>query len=208
MKNQILSLFAVLVLSLCGSCEGPQGEPGPAGPQGDPGPAGPGGQNGNPYQGWTYKEGFVKATATSTLLDGTPYSYDLNFQGNFIETHTYALPLSSGVLVQVNKYYAGEGELLEYGYTSLSFIVPSLDDVSNPTDFNIYFKAIKDLGNHKAHLFDFDAYEETASVSNLTYDPNTNIITGNFTVNIPASVAHGPIIFTNASFSAKLSLSN
>lgn len=195
MKAQLRSLFAVLVLSFCVSCEGPQGDPGPAGPKGEPGPAGPG------EQSWTYKEGFIKATVEGTQLDGTPYSYDINYQGTRNKDESYLIHYPGYYFFEIKKNYSGEGEPLKSGFASLSFQVANLNDLTNP-NFDISIGATKDLGNNNFHSFHLSGQPANSTVSNLNYDDNTGILTGNFSMNNPAGT--GPATVTNGSFSVKL----
>lgn len=200
MRNQLLSLFTVLVLSLLGSCKGPDGEPGP---QGQPGPAGPGGQNGNTTPGWTYKEGFIKATVAGTA-DGTPYSYDIDFQGNYSRYETYSLPMYLYSYFHIERYYSGEGSPLESGYASIQFDAASLNDLSNSVNHTIVIRLSKDLGNNKVHSLHLIEQVPNSTLSNVSYDANTGILTGNFSINIPANSVRGPISVTNGSFAVKM----
>lgn len=67
---------------------------------------------------------------------------------------------------------------------------------------------IKDLGGNKYHDADYYWYSGgpgSATVSNLVYNSTTGILTGNYTLNLPATSSEGDITISNGTFSTKLS---
>jgi hypothetical protein len=191
MKTNLLTTFALLLITLLVSCKGEKGDVGPAGESYDP------------TKTYTYKEGSITGTATGNWLDGTNYSFNLNFQGNeYVTNNSYRVLSPTETQISIYKTYAGEGSPFIYGDVSFNFSVTSLTDLSSPS---IDFFAIdlkKDLNNGK--YYDGSFYTNTYAVSNLSYDSGTGILTGNFSVTIPASSDKGSLEITNGVFSTKL----
>lgn len=208
----LLLLFITLI-----SCEGPEGDVGPSGPAGvtgatgatgpagPTGPTGPAGENYDPNKTWTYKEGSVTGTATGALVDATPFSYSLNFQGNKQVTSNVH-ETSDAVYVNISKEYAGDGDVLLSGHFEVEFSVPDLATLSSPTLYTLRLNFEKDLGSNKIHRILYSSFTpgNTTTISNLTYDPATGIMTGNYSLTRPADTYTGSLNIANGAFSTKL----
>jgi hypothetical protein len=175
------------------------------------GPEGPAGASYDITKGWTSKEGFIKGTATGNRADGTSFTYDnLDLEGIYSSTNNrYIIYSPTQTTISVSKLYAGDGNQFYNGSISFSFDVTSLDDLSSPiiTDYNVSLK--KDLGGNAYHSIYVDKSNEAnysgtpCSVSNLSYNSTTGILTGNFNIDMN----DGLVIFSiaNGTFSTKLS---
>jgi hypothetical protein len=200
MKRQNLSLiFFALITLVIASCK-----------DGEVGPAGANGKDVDLNKLWTFKEGFIKGTGTGTRLDGTVYSYNMDFEGHYSASASSYSNTSSGTSITVDKMYAEEGDAFtESSEISITFTVSSLVSLGSPVVNSYYITLTKDLGGNKFHkvgIFSFDANTHPVTVSNLSYNSGTGILTGNYTISLPASAgAYGSFSITNGTFSTKLS---
>ncbi|MBX9851452.1 MAG: hypothetical protein K2X86_06800 [Cytophagaceae bacterium] len=203
-KHNLLSYLFFAAIILLSSCKGEDGEVGPAGPQG------PQGESYDPDKLWEFKEGSATATATGTRLDGTSYSYNLNYQGNYNATNNYYQVLSgTETQIRVSKVSAGDGDAMVYGEIYFNFEVTSLNDLSSPTLNSIAVEWTKDLGNntfHRAYYYWSPSIPNgSATLTNLSYNATTGVLTGNFTISMNADSQQGNLSITNGAFSTKLS---
>jgi hypothetical protein len=155
----------------------------------------------------TSKEGFIKGEATGVRLDGAAYSYNLDFEGQYFETSNSYSVSPWFTTISISKVYVGDGDPFNtYSSVSFFFMVDSLADLSSPSIFWYSVSMEKDLGNNTYHTVNFDNTTAGASctVSALSYDSNTGIITGDYTLSLPADGTHGSFSITNGTFSTKL----
>src|SRR5436190_14572795 len=95
---------------------------------GDVGPAG------TPSEIKTSKEGFIKGGASGIRLDGSAYSYNLDFEGQYFETNnSYTVIPGYATFIFINKVYAGDGDPFSaYSSVNFFFTVNSLANLSSP----------------------------------------------------------------------------
>jgi hypothetical protein len=198
------SYILVLFIFIFSSCK-----------KGDVGPQGPAGPPYDLTKGWTSKEGFIKGTATASMSSGHSLINDtIDFEGIYPLENSYTVYSPTQTTISVRKLYAGEGTKFYMGEISFSFDVTSLADLSSPTVTNYMVYLQKDLGNgtYVSVYFDQD-YEQyysgtSCSVSNLSYNWTTGILTGNLNLynNIYDDYGNGPMFFIpDGTFSTKLS---
>jgi hypothetical protein len=202
MKTKLLSVLTIGAMVFLMSCKGKDGAPGPAGATGATGSTGTTGPAAS-TQNYTSKEGFVKGTATGTNLDGTTYSYNIDFEGISSSTdnnYVYLSPTRTNI--QIYKIYSGEGDAFLDGVMHINFDVPDMNSLSSPTNAYYNFDAKKDLGNNKYKSF---SQYGTTSVTNLIYNSSTGILTGNYTISEVATSSYGSLNIANGTFSTKLS---
>jgi hypothetical protein len=175
-----LGLSAIVLFS----CKGKDGDPGPQGDAGTMGAAGAKGQPGSPASYWR-KGGFVKGTITGLRADGlTPIEETFNY-----EYTDGFLDLDFDAVRETNRpgvYEFGVYRLdsASKGYFNLTFRAPL--DVSADTVSLIRFQYNKEVSNSQlwsayGSLRQYQGKPTVAQLSNLAYNRNTGMLTGNFT---------------------------
>jgi len=195
MKTKLLSALTIGAMVFLMSCKGKDGAMGPAGPSGST----------SQTQNYTSKEGFVKATATGVNLDGSTFTYNLDFEGIYgADDNNYKYKSPTQTTISIFKIYSGEGDAFVSGYISVGFDVPDMNSLGSPVNpyFSIY--TTKDIGNNKFQSIGHSDYSSTI-VSNLNYNSSTGILTGNYSISIPSNSYSGSLNITNGTFSTKLS---
>lgn len=196
MKNSAAQFIIVFSLLFAMSCKkGPDGEVGPQGEKGK-------------YESskmWTYKEGYIRATAFGSRADGTQFSYDLNFQGNqSLASNSYRS--NSGILITLSKEYAGDGDGLISGNFTLVFLVDNLNDLTLMGTPNMKMYFLKDIGNNSFHEFNrrsLGGSHSSGTVTDLNFDPVTSVLSGKFSMTVTGD--DGTLNLSDGSFSTKIS---
>lgn len=173
MKKLIISSFifalSLLILTM-GSCN-KKGDMGPSGQQGDQGTTGT----------ITLKtDGYIKGTLNGMRRDGTLFSETFSYSICFYE-ESYIDSMSPTqyvfTILRTVDAVNQSGAKLMLNASSLSPISIAATDLD--------FSLIKSTGT-KGLYFDLTS-NVSPSLSNVTYDRNTGIVTGNFIVNILGS---------------------
>ncbi len=198
-QKKLTALFTLLIVLLFG-CKGEKGDVGPAGV---PGPSGV-------VQNWTSKDGGIKGLLAGTLVEGSAYSYNLDFQGNYNETQNYYTITPSETVISISKVYAKDGDAFESGNVDLNISVSSLADLSNPVLNSVSIRFSKDIENNTYHVVNYywskNNLTGSATISDLSYNASTSIISGNFSIDIPANLPFlGKLTISNGTFSSNIS---
>jgi hypothetical protein len=194
MKRKILSALTICAMVYLTSCKGKDGAVGPEGPA----------NSSTQNQSYTSKDGFIKGTATGTNLDGSTFSYNIDFEGiDGFGDNYYKYLSGTQTNISIFKSYSGEGDIFVNGDIGLNFDVPDMSSLSSPAniEFNLYTN--KNLGNNKFQRISKSDYS-TTTVSNLNYNSTTGILTGNYLVSIITSTYSGSLYISNGTFSTKL----
>lgn len=199
--NLSIALVILLTVFLLG-CKGEKGDVGPAGPAG---PTGPSGKE-------TLKEGFIKCNVAGSLLDGSNFNYNLNFQGissNMSNNYRLQNSVEEKIFITINKTYAGDADMLDFGSFTFKFACKSLSDLSVLPKQFFSLQINKDLGNNK-YLQTGATWDQeggnggSVTFSGLSFDASTSVLTGNFSASFPANESRGSLTITNGSFSSKI----
>lgn len=195
MNTIYFSLLCSVIFFTASSCAGPKGE---VGPQGSPG------ADYKFENRWTSREGYFKGGVEGHMEDGTPYSYNFDFQGNR-ESHDnyYSIINSSTTSITIKKVFSGEGDTLIRGAIEFTFRVNSLQDLENPQLTGGLVNWMKDIGNNKIHQGEFPFSNTDGSISNLNYDASTGIISGNISLSVSGNTLRN-VEIKNGAFSSKL----
>ncbi len=173
MKKIIISSFILtfsLLIITMGSCT-KKGDMGPAGQQGPQGASG----------SITIKtDGYIKGTLSGMHRDGTLFTETFNYTANLYE-ETYLDSVSPtqyafSILRSVDAVDPSGARLMLQA-SSLSPVTIAATDLT--------FWLVKSTGT-KEFYFNITG-SVSPSVSNVTYDRTTGIVTGNFIVNIPGA---------------------
>jgi hypothetical protein len=201
MKTKLFPFLAIAAIAFLFSCKGKDGAPGPAGATGATGTS----ASSLP----PITEGFAKGTATGTNLDGTTFSYNIDFEGDWSTTdNKYSYVSATQTNITIYKSYSGQGDAFIDAYIELSFEVPDMNSLSTGSNINFGMNTNKDLGNNKyqqiSHYWNSNV-SGTGTVSNLNYNSSTGILTGSYSIDIPAASYSGSLTIANGTFSTKLS---
>lgn len=190
--KSLFSIAAFVLLFVSVSCKGPQGD---VGPQGPPGP------DYDPY----LHEGYFKGTASGIRLDGTPFTYEIDFRGQSAMSNYYSLLSDSVTEVAIFNRYSGEGEEMLDGWINFRFKVRSLNDLSDPqsTAFQVLFNK-KTAGDtvHNVTYSSLSSGSVLPVIYNLQYDKDTGIMNGNFSIHTTDPLA--TLSIPDGSFSATI----
>ena len=201
----------MLAASLLFNCKGKQGDPGPVGA------TGPMLTEENYVRD---KEGFMKATLTTTV-EGKPETFNFDYRGIYSpRDNNYVIVSDTQTTISIEKSYAKDGEVLEYGYMYINLTVSNLIGLSKPriTYFNVNaskeisptkFLYISANGNASNSFFP-DENAPVFTLTDLKYNPANNVIEGKFTATLKQSSFNNGVstvktsTITNGSFSTKL----
>ncbi|HEX8547743.1 MAG TPA: hypothetical protein VF691_12330 [Cytophagaceae bacterium] len=159
------------------NCKGPKGEPGPGG---------------EPFKLTEEsliegKEGYIKGALT-TNVEGVPTTYNIDFQGNYIlEYSSFTKKSEELTEINIEKYYAKDGEQFKSANISLRLAVKSLKDLKDATLERISFYGTKSLSPNKILDINFSGDDfgstgeaDVMNLSELKYDSTTQVIEGKF----------------------------
>lgn len=189
----ICSLFLITAVSSCKKKD----------KTGDMGPVGAQGSQGNAGLLNTINDGYIQGTISGINKNGVP----------FTENYSYSLYVSSSRESYIDSVNASTYNIgiTRYATTQLgdrvvfSFSASSLMPISIPfATFNMDFT--KSLGANKYFIFSSNS-SANPTLSNLNYDKNTGIITGNYLLTLSSSEnSTGNPASITGSFKAKLKL--
>jgi hypothetical protein len=204
MKTKLFPFLAIAAIAFLFSCKGKDGAMGPAGPAGTSATSA---SNLPPIT-----EGFAKGTATGTNLNGTTFSYNLDFEGDWSTTdNNYSYVSATQTRITISKSYSGQGDAFTDGNSdiSMSFDVPDMNSLTTVSNIDFGMDTNKDLGNNNyqqiSHFWNSNSPTGTGTVSNLNYNSSTGILTGSYSIDIPAASYSGSLTIANGTFSTKLS---
>jgi|GEM_PF-1588535 len=177
-KNNVMLLVCVGVLAGCQP--GKDGAPGPQGPAGAKGAPGAIGQDGEQM----VKSGSITGTVTGSRADGTPINETIDFQYFPPSTESTFERNSDRIRLHVFRSDSSQSSSL-----SLSFEVNN--DFTNPRFVFGNYYARKAGSNNAFALaaanFFYHGFNTsyvpapvTGTFSNVAYNPNTGLLTGNF----------------------------
>ncbi|CAA9283983.1 MAG: hypothetical protein AVDCRST_MAG56-3956 [uncultured Cytophagales bacterium] len=177
-KNKVMLLVCVGVLAGCQP--GKDGAPGPQGPAGAKGAPGAAGQEGEQM----VKSGSIAGTVTGARADGTPINETIDFQYFPPSTESTFERNSDRIRLSIFRSDSSQNSSLW-----LSFEVNN--DFTNPRFVVGIYYARKAGSNNGFALaaanFIYDGFNTsyvpapvTGTFSNVAYNPNTGLLTGNF----------------------------
>lgn len=167
------------------------------------------------------QEGYIKATVEGTLPNWLGYSFNVDFEGEYTTNdNTYEVINSTTTSISIRKNYWGQSAGVDkdiHGaipYMTFSFNVTNLNSLDSVPMQSFAFYEPVEFAYNNNYLFNcswgnstgsIGNITGTGSVSNLSYNAATQVLTGNFTCNSNRTNSVASVIISNGSFSTKLS---
>jgi hypothetical protein len=174
--NTIIIISSLFLISGISSCKKKD-------KTGDMGPVGAQGPQGNSELFNTMSDGYIQGTISGINKSGVPftetYSYSI-LKNNVTESYVDSVNAST-YDIGISRYAASHyGDGATFSFSASSMIPLTISSSS----FNFNFT--KPLGGNKYFVFSSNS-SAIPTLSGLSYDKNTGIITGNYLLNLSSS---------------------